>query len=154
MDKTFLAIKLLVIKQQIEQLQETQREIENELIELLSEEKSIDLGDAKITRVESNRVYYDIDKMRSIFDKESLNKLCIKEISVDKAELRELFMRKPEFKKILSSVLKVSYNPDDVKIKQAVESGELTHDEIRNFASVKTSVYIKTNKKERKEDDG
>lgn len=152
-DKVFLATKLLVIKQQIEQWQQTQKEIEDELIEILEEDKTVEIGNAKLTRIESNRAYYDITKMQNIFDKALLNKLCDKEISVDKAELRDLFERKPELKKILSSALKVSYEPNVTRIKKALDDGDLSNKQLRQFASVKTTVYIKTTKKELQEDE-
>lgn len=142
----YLAARLTFIKEKIQDFVNEKIVVEDELMNLMEQEeqKTIILDDVRITKIETNKVIYDITKMKEILDKVILKQVCDKDVSVDTTELRQLFRDKPEMKKILSGIIKVSYTPNAKKIQQATDGGLIGSKILKKIASIKISRYIKT----------
>ena len=149
-DLMYLTIKLSITKEQIANLELEKKLLEDVLMEKM-EEKTVEFCGIRATKVETNKITYNIDAMKDILNKSKLAALCDKEILVDKAELRELFRDMPELKATLSKALKVEYIPNADKVKRAIDNQIISNKELKKIASIKTSEYIKVTKQENEE---
>lgn len=96
-----------------------------------------------VKNITSNRINYDVERMKKFFGTKQFKKLTDRTITVDEAALRELFADDPTLKEKIIDVLEFHYSPSKTKIEKAFEDGLFSESDVEKFADISVSNYLK-----------
>lgn len=148
-----LMLKIESNKRKIQELNEETSNLSKELINKLQSKKlkNYILEDEEsllnATVVERNALSFNLDMLKKKLGKASFNEITESNVEVDKAELRELFSSNPGLKKELKSALIITKVLNENKLKKLIDKGEISKEEIEGTYEVKTSNYLRLERK-------
>lgn len=148
-----LMLKIESNKRKIQELNEETSNLSKELINKLQSKKlkNYILEDEEsllnATVVERNALSFNLDMLKKKLGKASFNEITESNVEVDKAELRELFSSNPGLKKELKSALTITKVLNENKLKKLIDKGEISKEEIEGTYEVKTSNYLRLERK-------
>ena len=148
-----LMLKIESNKRKIQELNEETSNLSKELINKLQNKKlkNYILEDEEsllnATVVERNALSFNLDMLKKKLGKANFNEITESNVEVDKAELRELFSSNPRLKKELKSALIITKVLNENKLKKLIDKGEISKEEIEGTYEVKTSNYLRLERK-------
>ena len=148
-----LMLKIESNKRKIQELNEETSNLSKELINKLQNKKlkNYILEDEEsllnATVVERNALSFNLDMLKKKLGKANFNEITESNVEVDKAELRELFSSNPGLKKELKSALIITKVLNENKLKKLIDKGEISKEEIEGTYEVKTSNYLRLERK-------
>lgn len=148
-----LMLKIESNKRKIQELNEETSNLSKELINKLQSKKlkNYILEDEEsllnATVVERNALSFNLDMLKKKLGKANFNEITESNVEVDKAELRELFSSNPGLKKELKSALIITKVLNENKLKKLIDKGEISKEEIEGTYEVKTSNYLRLERK-------
>ena len=148
-----LMLKIESNKRKIQELNEETSNLSKELINKLQSKKlkNYILEDEEsllnATVVERNALSFNLDMLKKKLGKANFNEITESNVEVDKAELRELFSSNPGLKKELKSALIITKVLNENKLKKLIDKGEISKEEIEGTYKVKTSNYLRLERK-------
>lgn len=142
--------ELVKNKEEIEELEQRNKEITNALISAMQKNdlKTMTEPDNNISiiLVNSNKINFDIDKLEEKLDSEIFKEITDLHIELDRNELRNVINKHPEIKKTINTALIRTRTLNQGKLNQLLENDSLSMKDIEGTYTKMTSTYLRINK--------
>lgn len=145
-------LKIATTEKIINQAYMENKELKEKVINYMrkQEQKKMKVtNDYSITLVEKTALKFDIEKMEKVFSKDIMKQITVKDYSIDKEKMRNLFKKYPMMKKEFMEVLVVNKKVDSDKVENMLLKGQIKREKILPCVSVGGSSFLKLNIKEK-----
>lgn len=107
----------------------------------------------KLLVIERQDLKFDLDLLKSKLSRELYDEITEKQLIVDNAELREILKNNPELKSKLKPALTITRNLNENKMKKMLDNGKLNKESLEGTYNIKSSKYIKLERRKEEEDE-